>query len=98
MKGANECLEVMVEVHRQCAVTDKDIEVWRPQMEAWQMLADTHSKYEDNAQWELNPWVHELILAQPELGERRPVCDLFTDEPTTKAPGGFTHSTGTRLH
>ena len=52
-------------------------------------LADTHSKYEDNSQWELNPGVYEQILAQPELAGRCPACDLLADEHRTKVPGAF---------
>lgn len=40
---------------------------------------------------------HKLILSQPELRGRQPICDLFTDEHTTKMFGGFTRVSGTRL-
>ena len=63
--------------------------MWRPRTEDLQRRADALSKYEDNSQWGLNPRVYEQILAQPELAGRRPACDLFADERTTKVPGAF---------
>lgn len=73
MKGANECLEAVVEMYNQCAVTDTETEVvWRPPTEAWQMHADALGKYEDTVQRELNPSVYECIRAQPGLGG--PAC------------------------
>lgn len=56
------------------------------------MHADALNKYEKQLTMgaqQLNSGVYEFLFAHPELGECRPVCNLFTDENTTKVPGGF---------
>lgn len=86
MKGANECLEAVAKVYHLCVIMDTDIEVvWQPLTEDWQQHAVAGiSKYEGNSQWELHPWIGELLLAQPDVGGWRPDRNLFTDKHTTR--------------